>query len=62
MTAASKLGLVYLTIALAMVVGWGMNLYELIANSPDLAMWGGMEVARTIGVFVFPLGSLLGYF
>jgi hypothetical protein len=51
-----------LVIFFAMIIGWCMNLYNLIANSPELVMWSGMEIARVIGVFVFPLGGLLGYF
>ena len=44
--------------------GWAgsyMNLMGLV-SAGALATWGGMEIARVIGVVVFPLGGLLGWF
>lgn len=44
---------------LAGIVGWVMNIITIIQISP-LEMTG-MLVARVIGVFVAPLGAVLGY-
>lgn len=38
------------------------NIYKIINVGFDVAHWGGMEVARVIGVFIVPLGAVLGYF
>jgi hypothetical protein len=47
---------------IAMVVGWGMNLYKtielIVHNSPVTAMF----VARIVGVFIGWIGAILGYF
>jgi hypothetical protein len=54
------LGAIYLIVGLAGVVGWVMNIVD-IANS-DFDNITGMLVIRVIGVFVPPLGAVLGYF
>lgn len=48
-----------LVIMLAALVGWVMNIVHLI-NDNTMAM--GMVVARVVGIFVAPLGAVLGYF
>ena len=53
---------IYVVLLLALiglgVFGWGMNILKLIdANAID-----GMVIARAIGIFVAPLGAILGYF
>lgn len=49
-------------IALIGVGGWVANIIKLINTSFVIAEWGGLEVARIIGIFVAPLGSILGFF
>ena len=46
----------YLALVLAAIVGWVFNFMALY-NGPI----NGMFVARVVGVFVFPIGSILGY-
>lgn len=43
------------------LIGWVMNIVELI-NAPVVAQWGAMEVLRVVGIFVAPLGGVLGWF
>ena len=50
--------LVYLIIALLGLWGYVWNIVKLI----DAVTLGGMEVARAVGIFVFPLGAVLGFF
>ncbi|MBJ8899737.1 hypothetical protein I5418_21840 [Citrobacter braakii] len=53
----------------AMIVGlaifllgcWIMNLVKLV-NGGDLQFDAGITLARVVGVFVFPVGSILGFF
>ena len=42
--------------------GWCANIYKLLTTGIELASWGGMEIARVIGIFVAPLGAVLGWF
>lgn len=49
-----------LALVIAGVVGWVMNIITLIGSSADPIT--GMFVARIIGVFIPPLGAVLGYF
>lgn len=59
-----NLGLgIYLTLIavfLAGLVGWVMNIIDLVGMS--FAGNEGLFVLRVIGIFVAPLGGVLGYF
>jgi hypothetical protein len=59
---AIELGLAffYLVVLPAAVFGWGWNIYK-IATS-DFGQITGLLVLRVIGVFVAPLGAVVGYF
>jgi hypothetical protein len=45
---------------LAMVIGWILNIVKLVQS--EFVITSGMSIARAIGVFVAPLGSILGFF
>jgi hypothetical protein len=49
-------------VALIGFSGWCVNIYKIIDTGFVMAQWGGLEVARVIGVFVAPLGAVLGFF
>lgn len=55
-----KLGLFALIVWLALIIGWVMNIYKLVAHD-DFESPYKAEVLRTVGVFVAPLGLVLGY-
>lgn len=57
-----SLYLIYTVLVLFLLGGWCANIYKLVNTGFELASWGGMEVVRVIGVFVAPLGVLLGFF
>lgn len=42
--------------------GWIANVYKIFTSATEIAQWGGMEIARVIGVFLAPLGAVLGFF
>ncbi|EMJ3153878.1 hypothetical protein [Yersinia sp. 2545 StPb PI] len=44
------------------VGGYIANIYKMVTYGFVIAEWGGMQVARIIGIFVAPLGALLGFF
>lgn len=50
----------YILIVLVGGVGWVMNIIDIV-NS-DFSKITGMLVLRIIGVFLAPLGAVLGYF
>lgn len=50
---------IFLVFVMAGFYGWIMNIVSLI-NDTSMAM--GMVVARAVGIFVAPLGAVLGYF
>ena len=61
MTAVKNLFSVLVVVALsAAAIGWGMNIWKLVE------MMGGaitaMFIGRLFGVFLAPLGAVLGYF
>lgn len=48
-------------LATLLLGGWIMNLVKLV-NGGDLQFDAGMTLARVVGIFVVPLGSILGFF
>lgn len=49
--------LLYLAIIIGTAAGWILNIVDLI----HMTGLSGMMVARVVGIFVFPLGAVLGY-
>jgi hypothetical protein len=54
------MGIFVLVVWLLGVIGWIMNLITIANSSFDVIT--GMLVLRVVGVFVAPLGAILGYF
>lgn len=59
-TAAELLYLVVLGLGILAVGGWVWNIVKII--STDFSNITGMLIARVIGVFLAPLGAVLGFF
>jgi hypothetical protein len=55
------LGLTYFGVVVLAFIGWVMNIVSLV-DAPALAQWGALEVLRVVGIFVAPLGAVLGWF
>jgi hypothetical protein len=51
--------LILISIWLAAVIGWILNIVTLAQSSFDVLT--GMLVLRVVGIFVAPLGAVLGY-
>ena len=51
-----------LLLFISAVIGWGFNLYDLIMGCVHFTAGGNymMLALRTVGVLIFPLGSILG--
>lgn len=52
----------FLFLAFALAIGWVINIFKLVgiaqATDPNYVM----AVLRAVGIFVAPLGALLGFF
>lgn len=51
----------YALVIVALVIGWVMNIIKLL-GSPEVVQWTVLEVLRVVGIFVAPLGGVLGWF
>lgn len=60
MKGATLVGLVYVILLLAGIVGWVMNIVTVVHLLSDPLT--GFFVLRCIGILLFPLGAVLGYF
>lgn len=49
---------IYLSIVIMLMIGWIMNIVAIA----HLTAFSGMAVLRVIGVFLAPLGGVLGWF
>lgn len=58
-TGYGAVGLLYVILVIACVVGWVMNIIKLVGS--DFTTLDGMEVLRIVGIFIGPLGGVLGY-
>ena len=54
--------LIVLLIALIGTGGWIANIFKLVSVDIPLAEFGAMEILRIVGIFLAPLGSVLGFF
>jgi Cu/Ag efflux pump CusA len=52
--------LLVITVVVGFAYGYVSNIVHIFHGLP-LSMWGGMEVLEVVGIFVAPLGALLGY-
>lgn len=52
--------LAYFAGVVALVIGWVMNIVALVGG-PELAQWTTLEVLRVVGIFIAPLGGVLGW-
>lgn len=44
----------------SIVIGWVMNIFKLVTSGP-VGLWEGLEIMRVLGIFIFPLGAVLGW-
>ena len=50
--------IIYIVILIAGIIGWVMNIVSMI----HMETITGMGIARLVGIFIAPLGAVLGYF
>ncbi|EIS3780968.1 hypothetical protein [Escherichia coli] len=58
---SNHFGKTWLAILALMAAGWVSNIIKLVCSG-DLKFQAGMTLARVVGIFIFPVGSVLGYF
>jgi len=54
------IGLFYLLIVISGTIGWFLNLYKIAIS--DFSILTGMLVLRVVGIFIAPIGAVLGFF
>ncbi len=52
-------GVLALTIVIAGFIGWVMNIVTIATTFTELT---GLMIIRIVGIFIAPLGAVLGYF
>lgn len=57
----NKVIVIYLAVFIVGFGGWIANIIKLVNTGFEVTQWGGMEVARVIGIFLAPLGAVLGF-
>jgi len=55
-------GFIILAVWILSIIGWVMNIVKLLSFGGAVAAMGILEVLRVVGIFVAPLGAVLGYF
>ena len=60
-TIVEGFGLVWIAFVVAVLVGWVMNIVQLIHLSGTATLTLGI-ILRIVGIFVPPLGAIMGYF
>ncbi|MFY3528582.1 hypothetical protein ACOS81_19820 [Escherichia coli] len=56
-----KVTVMIVGLAIFLLGGWIMNLVKLV-NDGDLQSHAGVTLARVVGVFIVPVGGILGFF
>lgn len=56
------LAVIYFLILGVLGFGWGWNIYKLVQFSGPVVEMSMLELARIVGIFIPPLGAVLGYF
>ncbi len=59
MSGNSILGLIYLGIVIASLYGWVANIVTIFHS--DFGVLSGVLILRVVGIFVPPLGVVMGY-
>lgn len=58
--ALAGFGVVYILVLIGLVIGWVLNVVSILATLSDPIT--GLFIARLVGIVVFPLGGVLGFF
>ncbi|EFZ4457035.1 hypothetical protein ACX9RG_004679 [Escherichia coli] len=58
---SNHFGKIWLAILALMAAGWVSNIIKLVCSG-DLQFHAGVTLARVVGVFIVPVGGILGFF
>jgi len=58
-TVTNSLAVLIMIIVIMACYGWGSNVYQ-VAQS-DYTTLEGVEIVRIVGIFVFPVGCVMGW-
>lgn len=51
----------WFALCIAGLIGWIMNIVKIFQIGMPLADWGAFEIGRVVGVFLAPLGAVMGF-
>ncbi|MEG1123095.1 MAG: hypothetical protein RSE62_12925 [Citrobacter sp.] len=54
-------GFIFISVIIAGFIGWIMNIVTIFHSGP-IAEWTATTIVRIIGVFIAPIGAVLGWF
>lgn len=60
-TIASIAWVLWYAVGIAGLIGWILNIVKIFQIPMSLGDWGAFEIARVVGVFLAPLGAVLGW-
>lgn len=60
-TITSTAWVLWFATCIAGLIGWILNIVKIFQIPMSLGDWGAFEIARVIGVFLAPLGAVLGW-
>lgn len=49
------------SVIMVALAGWVMNIYKLVVTAGPIAEFGALEVLRVVGIFLAPLGAVMGF-
>ncbi len=58
----NKIYVAFVAIWIIAIIGWIMNIVKIVDSGFVVAQWGGMQVLRVVGVFIAPIGAVIGWF
>ncbi len=54
------IGLLYIIVIFALVIGYFLNIYNVVKEYPPVAEWQAPQVVCTVGIVIGPIGGVCG--
>lgn len=53
---------IYSILIAVLLIGWLVNIYTIATSDVGISEYGAVEILRIVGIFIAPLGGILGWF
>lgn len=57
-----KFIVIKILLLIVMIIGWGINIYQIVSDFTTFADIGAEMVLRIVGIVLLPLGGFMGLF